>query len=107
VISGLAAFVVGGIASGFFVDTPFISEVRWIGVGMMVTGAILAYPVAKHYAREELELRARAFDVYTRDLGLRLDVCARGMQVVACEAPVALPQATSQPPEIVPLESRD
>jgi hypothetical protein len=42
---------------------------------------------------EEMQLRVQAFSTYTRDLGLRLDVCAHGLEVVPCEAPQPL-----QPP---------
>lgn len=64
-------------------------------------GAALAtaipFLVTRHLRSEELDLRMQSFSTYTRDLGLRLDVCAHGLEVVACEAPVA-----PSPPGLTP-----
>ena len=58
----------------------------WITFGATAVTASITYAVARRAMREELTWRRRAFTTYTRDLGLRLDVCAHGMQVVPCEA---------------------
>lgn len=102
--TGLAATLVGVVVSGLFADEPpFGMTSAWIGAGVMVGGLIVLLPVQRHYARAELALRKRAFDTYPRDLGLLLNVCAHGTQVVPCEVPVdeaPLPseQAPSAPP---------
>lgn len=70
----------------------------------LFAGAALAtaipFLVTRHLRSEELDLRMQAFSTYTRDLGLRLDVCAHGLEVVACEAPVV--PAPLGPPGLTP-----
>lgn len=100
--TGLALAVAGFVASGAFADEPPLGlPTGWIGGGVMVAGLVLAYPVARHYTHQELALRKQAFDVYPRDLGLRLDVCAHGTQVVPCEAPLDEPPS-DEPREKLP-----
>ena len=71
---------------------------------VLFAGAALAtaipFLVTRHLRAEELDLRLQTFSTYTRDLGLRLDVCAHGLEVVACEAPVA--PAPLGPPGLTP-----
>jgi hypothetical protein len=58
---------------------------------------------------EELQLRMQAFSTYTRDLGMRLDVCAHGLEVIACETPVTSNApgmvAPSAPPQPAPAQA--
>ncbi|HEY4176461.1 MAG TPA: hypothetical protein VGM90_06505 [Kofleriaceae bacterium] len=56
--------------------------------GGLAVGALLGYLVERHYRYEENQQRAVAFSAYTRDLGDRLNVCAHGLQVIACEVPL-------------------
>lgn len=61
----------------------------------LVTG--LPFFAARQQRQEELQLRMQAFTTYTRDLGIKLDVCAHGLEVVPCEAPQPI-----QPPGLAP-----
>jgi hypothetical protein len=57
----------------------------------------LPFFAARQQRQEELQLRMQAFSTYTRDLGIELDVCAHGLEVVPCETPQPL-----QPPGLAP-----
>lgn len=86
--TGIAVLAAGVVMSGYFGDEPpFGLPTAWIGARTALGGLVIAQPVSSLYRRAEVALRARAFDVYTRDLGTRLDVCAHGTQVVPCEGP--------------------
>jgi hypothetical protein len=68
---------------------------------IILIGALIASGVpllmARHERHEELQLRIQAFTTFTHDLGMRLDVCAHGLEVVPCDAPQPL-----QPPGMTP-----
>jgi hypothetical protein len=72
----------------------------WLFVGAAVATGIPFF-AARHERHEEMQLRVQAFSTYTRDLGLRLDVCAHGLEVIACETPVT-PNAPGMVPPSVP-----
>lgn len=57
-----------------------------LGGAALATG--IPFLAARHERHEEMQLRVQAFSTYTRDLGLRLDVCAHGLELIACESPV-------------------
>jgi len=67
-------------------DVAFSDNYLW-GAALLATG--VPFYIAHHDRHEELQLRMQAFSTYTRDLGMRLDVCAHGLEVIACETPVA------------------
>lgn len=77
--------------------------------GGTAVAAVIPYLIGMHEQHEEIALRMQAFSTYTRDLGLRLDVCAHGLEVVACETvPSANPPATAPapyPPATTPAPS--
>jgi hypothetical protein len=82
-------------------DRAFSDDYLW-GAALLATG--IPFYIAHHDRHEELQLRMQAFSTYTRDLGTRLDVCAHGLEVIACETPVApnapgmvAPSAPAQP----------
>jgi hypothetical protein len=86
---GAAVFITGAILSGFRVgESPPFGLSPWVGIGIMGASLIPLWPVRRYYAREDLRMRSKAFSTYTRDLGMQLNVCAHGMRVVACEAPL-------------------
>jgi hypothetical protein len=62
----------------------------------------IPYLVSQYEHREAIALRMQAFSTYTRDLGLRLDVCAHALEVVACET---APSAYPPPPSYAPAQS--
>ena len=66
-------------------DVAFSDNYLW-GAALLATG--VPFYIAHHDRHEELQLRMQAFSTYTRDLGIRLDVCAHGLEVIACETPV-------------------
>ncbi len=84
--------VLGGLALAgvsFQTDASVVGQ-PWTSLTMIGTGVILGL-FARHYGQEDLDLRRKAFSTYTRDLGAKLNVCAHGFQVVACEAPMIAP----------------
>jgi hypothetical protein len=67
----------------------------YIFIGTAIAAAV-PYLIGLHEQHEEIALRMQAFSTYTRDLGVRLDVCAHGLEVVACETvPSAYPPANA------------
>ncbi|HEX5059790.1 MAG TPA: hypothetical protein VFV99_10550 [Kofleriaceae bacterium] len=90
----------GGFVLGIAVDRNTSDSGlpwTWITFGASAGTAVLLWSVERHWARDELEWRKRAFETYTRDLGQLLNVCAHGMEVVPCEAPINAPSDPSQP----------
>ncbi len=90
--------LIGGAIAGIALDESGVGGSLpwgWITFGASAVTASVTYSVARRATREELRWRKQAFVTYTRDLGLRLDVCAHGTQVVPCEADVNAPDAPS------------
>jgi len=77
-------------------------DVLWTGTGL---ATVIPFLVAKHERSEEMGLRMQAFTTYTRDLGTRLDVCAHGLEVVACDAPLPPPGPSQAPGMMAPPAS--
>jgi hypothetical protein len=96
----LGGFIVGVALSDS--DAGFGPSRSWIGWGIALGGVLGVYPVARHYANVELESRKQAFETYPRDLGLLLNVCAHGTQVIPCEAPVETPSEPKPPGTTTP-----
>jgi hypothetical protein len=92
VLGGLALAGISGQIDGHIVGQPWLS-LSMIGTGV-VTGVFY-----RHYRAEELDLRRKAFATYPRDLGAKLNVCAHGLQVVACEAPLPAPPVPAAAPQ--------
>ena len=85
------AVILGGFVAAVALETSSSDyDQPWgrITMGAAAVAALVTYSFSRRATREELTWRKRAFSTYTRDLGLRLDVCARGTQVIPCEASV-------------------
>ena len=74
---------------------PSVPDEYMFGGAALVTA--IPFYVARHEGHEEMVLRMQAFSTYTRDLGIRLDVCAHGLEVVACETPISTPSPSQAP----------
>jgi hypothetical protein len=88
-IVGVTAFAINANGDGF--DVP--DDYMFAGVAIVAAVPFLLSFKEHH---DEIALRMQAFSTYTRDLGLRLDVCAHGLEVVACEtvpSPATAPNA--------------
>jgi hypothetical protein len=84
------AAMIGGLAlTGAFQDEAPLGTPGYVGWLAFLVPPFIGYVGLHHYARAELAERRAAFRYYARDLGDRLNLCARGLQLVACEAPPA------------------
>jgi hypothetical protein len=85
---GIGATIASAVVLGSFVfggSSPVPEEYLFPGAALATA---VPFYAARHEHQEELQLRMQAFSTYTRDLGMRLDVCAHGLEVIACETPV-------------------
>lgn len=101
-----AVLLIGGAVLVFASDEDAIGAPPVVGYAA-IGGALLGGIFVRHYNRADIDARRRAFAAYPRDLGARLNVCAHGLQVVACEGPLpapsvpaALPVPAAPPPQV-------
>jgi hypothetical protein len=103
-VSAVGAISTLVLVGAFTEEPPIDRGLAWSTALIPLVGSV----IARDYQRDEIEHRRGAFRHYTRDLGLRLDVCARGTRVVACETPVPAPApapaAEPAPAEPAPAE---
>jgi hypothetical protein len=106
--AGMATIAINGDGEGFGVSEEYV-----LGGAAILTLVPFLLSFKEHH--DEIALRMQAFSTYTRDLGVRLDVCAHGLEVVACEtvpsayppanAPAPYPPATAPAPSSPPAPS--
>ncbi|NVB83114.1 MAG: hypothetical protein HOV81_32350 [Kofleriaceae bacterium] len=65
---------------------------------LMLGGGVIGGAFVRHYNAEDISARHRAFEAYPRELGAKLNVCAHGLQVVACDGPLPAPPVPTAAP---------